>query len=78
MGLLATLDISAERARDEIRVRATYLPASILRAKRARWGTHDNFFTSDIFNNTLLSNFLLRDVVGKLGLGMATEQTERK
>ena len=77
MGLLTTLDISAEQER---RPRARDL-SSRLKIEgylRARWGTHDNFFTSDIFNNTLLSNFLLRDVVGKLGLGMATEQTERK
>ena len=77
MGLLATLDISAEQ---DSRPRARDL-SSRLKTEgylRARWGTHDNFFTSDIFNNTLLSNFLLRDVVGKLGLGIATEQTERK
>ena len=35
MGLLATLDISAKQ---EIRVRATYLPASILRAKAGKMG----------------------------------------
>ena len=45
---------------------------------RARWGTHDNFFTSDILIITLLSNFLLRYVVSKLGLGLSTERTGRK
>ena len=58
------------------RVRTTYLPASRVRAKYGQdGGTHDNVFTSDISN---LSNFLLRYVESKLGLGMATEQTERK
>ena len=77
MGLLTTLDISAEQER---RPRARDL-SSRLKTEgylRARWGTHDNFFTSDILIITLLSNFLLQYVESKLGLGMATEQTERK
>ena len=49
---------------------------------QARWGTvytHTRYLIPLIFyNNTKLSNFLLRYVVSKLGLGLATEQTERK
>ena len=70
MGLLTTLDMSAEQE-PRIRVRATYLPASLEGKRRARWGTHDNFFTSDILIITLLSNFLLQYVESKLGLGLS-------
>ena len=70
MGLLTTLDISAEQ---ESRPRARDL-SSRLKIEgylRARWGTHDNFFTSDILIITLLSNFLLQYVESKLGLGLS-------
>ena len=70
MGLLTTLDISAEQ---DSRPRARDL-SSRLKIEgylRARWGTHDNFFTSDILIITLLSNFLLQYVESKLGLGLS-------
>ena len=59
MGLLATLDISAEQ---DSRPRARDLSSRLKTEgySRARWGAHDNFFTSDILIITLLSNFLLQ------------------
>ena len=70
MGLLTTLDISAEQESGP-RARDLSSRLKIEGYLRARWGTHDNFFTSDIFNNTLLSNFLLQYVESKLGLGLS-------
>ena len=77
MGLLATLDISAEQ---DSRPRARDLSSRLKTEgySRARWGAHDNFFTSDILIITFIQLPSTVHVESKLGLGMATEQTERK
>ena len=70
MGLLTTLDISAEQE-PRIRVRDTYLPASIEGYFGQDGARTITFFTSDILIITLLSNFLLQYVESKLGLGLS-------
>ena len=79
MGLLTTrVHWTSVQNKRAIRVRDFSFPLQLAVGPGQAGGTHDNFFTSDILIITLLSNFLLQYVESKLGLGMATEQTERK
>ena len=74
MGLLDTLEPVQSKIR-EPRARGSSsrlkLRAICGQDGAPRWGTHENFFTSDILIITLLSNFLLQYVESKLGLGLS-------